>query len=220
MDSSLAVRMALTRFSGTVVCGENTHVRMCRYTGSHSRTKIPPPLLLRGIPREPPSVSIATHPWFNHWWGSYTKQFFASRIVMSGMPVFLSGIPIDVSQDPVIVPTGTSNISHPFLVWSAVFASDWQFTPSTISISPFTGQFASSVSQKAGHVPQPDGMCRTSMINNPRLNRFFPSNRMDSLGPASVAAVDRYKNGSILDRLVFVVGLPSSSSASPKILFR
>lgn len=32
---------------------------------------------------------MATHPWLSHWCGSYTKQFLASRNVMSGMPCVL-----------------------------------------------------------------------------------------------------------------------------------
>lgn len=41
--------------------------------------------------------------------------------------------------------------------------------PSTISISPFTGQLGPFV-QKAGQVPHPVGMCTESMITRPPVN--------------------------------------------------
>jgi hypothetical protein len=62
MTGSPAVRIAWTKFSGTCRCGENTHVRICRLTGSHSNAKTPPPLAFNGCPNESPSVSTATQP--------------------------------------------------------------------------------------------------------------------------------------------------------------
>mmetsp|Transcript_29763 Transcript_29763/g.59481 ORF Transcript_29763/g.59481 Transcript_29763/m.59481 type:complete len:200 (-) Transcript_29763:509-1108(-) len=66
-----------------------------------------------------------------------------------------------------------------------------------MSISPLTGQLASSVSQKAGQVPHPAGMCRRSMMKSPRLKRRWPSRRMELRGPWGLGLEERMTKVSV-----------------------
>jgi hypothetical protein len=85
---------------------------------------------------------------------------------------------------------------HPGAVCRVIWFSalDITLTASITSTSPFVGQFEGSVSQSAGQVAQPIGVCITSKMNSPSEYCFLDSIRtenrpVEALGTVSLLTV-------------------------------
>ena len=59
-----------------------------------------------------------------------------------------------------------AGIVHPELVCNDIIFGDTSLTPSTMSTSPRLGQLERPVSQAAGHVPHPCGICLISKLGS------------------------------------------------------
>lgn len=117
----------------------NCHMRIPADRSSKART--PPPLLLNVSPKV---VSVP----------ALTPQPALASVVLT-------------QDDPITLPVSfrlTPFIVQPLDVWSVIWLNELSttFTASMTSISPFSGQFEGSVSQRAGQVPHPIGECLTS----------------------------------------------------------
>lgn len=74
----------------------------------------------------------------------------------------VSDFPVSLRFTPMLQPADVCSV-----IWFSALPTT--FTASMISISPFVGQLLGSVSQRAGQVPQPIGVCRMSKMKSPSV---------------------------------------------------
>jgi len=132
----------------------NCHMRMPALRSSMAM--MPPPLSLNVVP----NVEVPAS----------TPQPALSAVLFTQLVV--SALPVSLRLTP---------IEQPELVCSVIWfcALDTTLTASMTSISPFIGQLEGSVSQRAGQVPQPIGLCKISKMKSPSAYCDFEVTRTE-----------------------------------------